>query len=1184
VTTASTTTTARAALAVVLAAVSAAVPRAARSADKKKPPPPPPVVVHASAAGCPHVPFVFKGLAYDPAAKRHASVQWTGSAPVLPAVGRPLAFAISVTSNAASRTVRLAGAVRDYLGVEVGKVAADVAVQADQTATHPVPVQAAPGRTGPFYLAGTWTDLAGKARGEFAAVAGQADARLTVEDFEYARYPAPGGPLESTAAARHGGRRGLLVRIRKPAETDPPRRRRPRPKAQPAPPPLQSVSLGLRLPGRPVKVGLWVRPSGPVQLTAVLRDPGVEVRQTKWPDVWRVGPVPVPAGPWRYVEIPMPGFSRPKAQRREYGELGGIVDYPLTLDRIDVTATHGTDVSLDDLDVWTYGDGAASILLRTICEKPGGLMYRNDTFRMAVANADLTGGPARLAVAVALEDITGRAWPVLERNVTVAPGTAGVLEAPVRGLPIGVYRLVATARAGEKVVAQAGPTEAVLVYEPSGKPLAAEPLQRLLADRNRLLLDLGLRDDVVLVPWHSVDGHPAAEVYQGAWTYDFIEPAIRGPHKAGVRVLGLLGFTAGWADPAATFQRAINLWNGNVYIMPSRKIYWEEYVGRTVEHFAGTVDTWIVWDRPDSDAFGASAAEYAEKMLKVACKAAREANPKAKLISGGIIRQKLEEYLLALSQTGVTKQLDGIGVLPSTTPLAPEDGYLDVTLARAQRIRREEAIGPELWVLNLAWPTGEGAYRVREVDQALYLPRAYVLCRAAGVRRILLRADKTEGESRRDSADLIYPSGSLHCIKPGALTAKAVRRTLDGCTFLREVFLADRRDGLSRAYLFRRADGRVLLCAWRREGTAELPLPIRPEAVHDVFGNNVSLPPGPTPALTLRPAVQYVRFPPGKDADLAKRLQRTPLRCRDAPESAWKQRFTFYLDVGDPADEKAAGYAAPGSRVVGPVDTYYHTEYGRHVVDTGRHFGSEERFAIDVSGYGKADLLLRKRIDYGVQNQLVKVYCNGQFVGRWFAFKRDRRYRWRDIEFIVPNRFFSGKPKAHLRFAARPGTQVTSYFYWAAPLKSRTLYASDLSLLVGSSGYGAGVQHDRNILGGPIRFFKDPKGPHEKGFGTHAAGALAQSLVVLSLNQQYKRLRAVVGVDAATNGEGTVRFRVGDGRKLLWDSKNMTYYDPPKRIDLDVSDAAFLMLWTSDAGDGSKNDIANWANVRLELK
>jgi alpha-galactosidase len=95
---------------------------------------------------------------------------------------------------------------------------------------------------------------------------------------------------------------------------------------------------------------------------------------------------------------------------------------------------------------------------------------------------------------------------------------------------------------------------------------------------------------------------------------------------------------------------------------------------------------------------------------------------------------------------------------------------------------------------------------------------------------------------------------------------------------------------------------------------------------------------------------------------------------------------------------------------------------------------------------------------------------------------------------------------------------------------------------------------------------------------------LPQSLVVVPLNKRFKRFKATVGIDAATNGRGSVRFRVGDGTKTLWDSQDMNYYTEPKTADVDVSDAIILMMWVDDCGDGNLNDIANWASARLEMK
>ncbi|GDY20764.1 hypothetical protein LBMAG56_21100 [Verrucomicrobiota bacterium] len=1150
-----------------------------RAAEPTPPPlPPAPLkVTVAPADAYPRVKSKYAGFDVDPVTQAVRAASREEEAVLFPRCGGPLEFQFTVTANGADRTVKFTGAITDYFGAELQKVAANVTAKDGATATKNISVTPTEKHFGPFYLNGTWVEVGGANKGEFSLTAGQANWRLVIEDFESVKYPEPGAPLENSPAAKHRGQRGLIVRW--PAEATPP------PTPAPGKKPTlsnRSLPLDIVLAARPVKLGLWVKSAADAQITARLRDPGVDAQQRNNPDTWTVGPVEVPAGDWRYVEIPMPGFSRPQSLRKSANEPNGIVDYPLTLQSLELSAAPGSELFLDDLELWTQGERDGSLQVRAATDKPVGLLYRNDTLNLVLANAWLWGGPVKLAGTAALEDINGGKFPLPSPNATIDPGGEFVLAAPLTNLPIGPWKLTAAIEAATGETLKVPDSAAFLVYEPSGRPLPQVELHKILRDRNRLLVDLGFANDTVVVPWHSVDGSPSVEAFPGHWTFDFITPAITTRRAAGIEVFGLLGFTALWADPSGTYDRKLGVWIGSTYVMPSRPIYWEQYVHRTVEQFTNEISTWVVWDRPDSEAFKATPREYTEQMLAVAHRAALEANPRARLVSGGVTRENFGPFLTGLAEAGAGRYLHGIGILPSTSPLSPEDGYMDVELARAQRIRRQEHLDPELWVLNLGWSSGEGQERVSEFTQAFYLPRAYVICRSQGIGKIFLQPDMTETVSKRDSADLIYPDGDWRGIKPAALSARTVRTLLNGAQFIREIFLNDRRDGLARAYLFRQADGKLLLAAWRREGSSVLPLTVKPDAVLDTFGNPLAS----SADITLRPAPLYATFSGIEIGALVKQLERAPLRYDDAPESAWKREWTFYLDVGDPADEQAANYSAPGSQLVGPIDSHYHTEYGRHVEDSGRHFKGKEKFTVDVASFGAADLMLRKRINFNVPNQMVDVYCNGQFVGPWLAFKRDRRYRWRDIEFIVPNKFFAGRPKAEMRFVTTGDSEATSYYYWAGPLRTKTVYVSDLSLLVGTSGYGAGVNRDKNILGGGLKFFQKtgPGEPFAKGIGTHSAAAMTDSLVVVCANKQFKRLRATVGVDAATNGRGSVRFRVGDGVKTLWDSQDMTYYTPAKEVDLDISDAILLMLWVDDTGDGTKDDIANWAGLRLELK
>ena len=255
--------------------------------------------------------------------------------------------------------------------------------------------------------------------------------------------------------------------------------------------------------------------------------------------------------------------------------------------------------------------------------------------------------------------------------------------------------------------------------------------------------------------------------------------------------------------------------------MPSREIYWEEYVRRTVAQFRrDSISTWVVWDRPDAASFNATPEQYAEQMLDVAHKAALEANPNAKLVSGAVTRENIEALL------------DRHFPIPARRAI-PE--WRSAFCRRPRRFRpktvtwmsrwpgrnaceKQERIVPELWALNLAWPSGDDPVPRQRVRPGVVHSARVCHVPRTGRQPDHSGLDHTEVSPRRDSADLIFPEGSLFGIKPAAISAKVARAIFDKTTFVRELFLNDRSDGLARAYLFQRDDGKLLLAAWRREG------------------------------------------------------------------------------------------------------------------------------------------------------------------------------------------------------------------------------------------------------------------------------------------------------------------------------------------------------------------------------
>jgi len=141
----------------------------------------------------------------------------------------------------------------------------------------------------------------------------------------------------------------------------------------------------------------------------------------------------------------------------------------------------------------------------------------------------------------------------------------------------------------------------------------------------------------------------------------------------------------------------------------------------------------------------------------------------------------------------------------------------------------------------------------------------------------------------------------------------------------------------------------------------------------------------------------------------------------------------------------------------------------------------------------------------------------------------------------------------------------------------KLIYLSDLrpsevketTLLARSSPF----QRDRSVSGLPLRL----RGrSYPRGLGVHS-----RSELTYALDGGFKKLSAVVGVDDAVGGAGSVRFRVyGDG-KVLYESPVLHGTDAPVPVDVDIHGALLLRLEVDYADQGDLGDHADWADARL---
>jgi len=88
-----------------------------------------------------------------------------------------------------------------------------------------------------------------------------------------------------------------------------------------------------------------------------------------------------------------------------------------------------------------------------------------------------------------------------------------------------------------------------------------------------------------------------------------------------------------------------------------------------------------------------------------------------------------------------------------------------------------------------------------------------------------------------------------------------------------------------------------------------------------------------------------------------------------------------------------------------------------------------------------------------------------------------------------------------------------------------------------------------------------------------------------TLAKQFRAFEVTVGIDSSTEGRGSVVFRIFVDGKERANSGIINGFSKPKPLKVDDLDGAErLILSVTDAGDGNKDDLANWVEGKLFLK
>jgi fibronectin type 3 domain-containing protein len=139
-------------------------------------------------------------------------------------------------------------------------------------------------------------------------------------------------------------------------------------------------------------------------------------------------------------------------------------------------------------------------------------------------------------------------------------------------------------------------------------------------------------------------------------------------------------------------------------------------------------------------------------------------------------------------------------------------------------------------------------------------------------------------------------------------------------------------------------------------------------------------------------------------------------------------------------------------------------------------------------------------------------------------------------------------------------------------------YLSDLSWTSSTNGSGP-VEKDRangGAAAGDGARIKLSGLNYPKGLGTHAA-----SEVKYKLSRFYELFSAVIGVDDAAAGPGSVIFEVWTDGVRAYRSPVMKKGDGVRSVSVPVGTVDELTLKVLDNGDGNANDLGDWADAKL---
>lgn len=163
----------------------------------------------------------------------------------------------------------------------------------------------------------------------------------------------------------------------------------------------------------------------------------------------------------------------------------------------------------------------------------------------------------------------------------------------------------------------------------------------------------------------------------------------------------------------------------------------------------------------------------------------------------------------------------------------------------------------------------------------------------------------------------------------------------------------------------------------------------------------------------------------------------------------------------------------------------------------------------------------------------------------------------------------------HLKTSRKLLTAATCALCLGESVAAESVSLSSLDLSQMTAGW-SDAKADQSVIQNPIRIGGEK---FESGVGTHA-----NSRFRVDLGGNATRFKAMVGITDENSAKGSAEFIVRADLKEVWRSKIIRHGDAPVPVDIDLTGVRRLTLIVNDAGDGSSDDHAVWADAAIVMK